>query len=68
MCFDLLKAVYIGLVFTLAKLMTMQNEWWTGLAERIQQCSDMGYMCAFYEAMERQWTLTSDPNPSAVFG
>ena len=30
----------------------MQNDWWTGLAERTQQYADMGDMCAFYEALE----------------
>ena len=28
----------------------MQNDWWTGLAERTQRYADMGDMHAFYEA------------------
>ena len=35
-----------------AKLMTMQNDWWTDLAERTQQYADMGDMCAFHEALK----------------
>ena len=30
----------------------MQNDWWTGLAERTQLHADMGDMCAFYEALK----------------
>ena len=30
----------------------MQNEWWTGLAERTQRYADMGDMRAFYEAQK----------------
>ena len=35
-----------------AKLRTMQNDWWTGLAERTQQYADMVDMHAFYEALK----------------
>ena len=35
-----------------AKLRTMQNDWWTGLAERTQRYADMGDMRAFYEALK----------------
>ena len=35
-----------------AKLRTMQNDWWTGLAERTQQYADMGDMHAFYEELK----------------
>ena len=35
-----------------AELRTMQNDWWTGLAERTQQYADMGDMHAFYEALK----------------
>ena len=31
-----------------AKLRTMQNDWWTALAERTQRYADMGDMRAFY--------------------
>ena len=30
----------------------MQNDWWTGLAERTQRYAHMGDMCAFYEALK----------------
>ena len=30
----------------------MQNDWWTGLAERTQQYADMGDMCIFHEALK----------------
>ena len=30
----------------------MQNDWWTGLAERTQRYADMGDMRAFYEALK----------------
>ena len=30
----------------------MQNDWWTGLAERTQQYVDMGDMRTFYEALK----------------
>ena len=33
-----------------ANLRTMQNDWWTGLAEKTQRYADMGGMRAFYEA------------------
>ena len=47
------KAAYKTACSTLqAKLMTMQNDWWTDLAERTQQYADMGDMCAFYEALK----------------
>ena len=43
------KAAYKTACRTLqAKLRTMQNDWWTGLAERIQQYADMSDMRAFY--------------------
>ena len=35
-----------------AKLRTMQNDWWTELAERTQRYADMGDMHAFYEALK----------------
>ena len=35
-----------------AKLRTMQNDWWTGLAKRTQCYADMGDMCAFYVALK----------------
>ena len=35
-----------------AKLRTMQNDWWTGLAEKTQRHTDMGDMRAFYEALK----------------
>ena len=35
-----------------AKLRTMQNDWWTGLAERPQWYADMGDMRAFYGALK----------------
>ena len=34
------------------KIRTMQNDWWTGLAERTQRYADMGDMRAFYEALK----------------
>ena len=47
------KAVYKTACSTLqAKLRTMQNDWWTGLAERIQQYANLGDMHAFYEALK----------------
>ena len=30
----------------------MQNDWWTGLAERIQRYADMGDMCTLYKALK----------------
>ena len=37
------KAAYMTACSTLqAKLRTMQNDWWTGLAERTQRYADMG--------------------------
>ena len=30
----------------------MQNDWWTGLAERTQRYADMGDMHAFYKALK----------------
>ena len=30
----------------------MQNDWWTGLAERTQRFADMGDMRAFYAALK----------------
>ena len=30
----------------------MQNDWWTGLAERTERYSDMRDMHAFYEALK----------------
>ena len=35
-----------------AKLRTMKNKWWTGLAERTQWYADMGDMHTFYEALK----------------
>ena len=35
-----------------AKLRTMHNDWWVGLAERTQQYADMDDMHAFYEALK----------------
>ena len=47
------KAAYKTACSTLqAKLRTMQNEWWTELAERIQQYADMGDMRTLYEALK----------------
>ena len=47
------KAAYKTACSTLqAKLRTMQNDWWTGLAKRTQQYADMGDMRAFYEALK----------------
>ena len=34
------------------KLRTMQNDWWTGLAERTERYSDMRDMHTFYEALK----------------
>ena len=48
-----------------AKLRTVQNDWWTGIAERTQRYADMGDMPAFYEALK---AVTSDPSPSTLFG
>ena len=47
------KAAYKTACSTLqAKLRIMQNDWWTGLAERTQRYADMGDMSAFYEALK----------------
>ena len=47
------KAAYKTACSTLqAKLRTMKNDWWTGLAKRTQQYADMGDMRAFYEALK----------------
>ena len=47
------KAAYKTACSTLqAKLRTMQNDWWTGLAKRTQRYADMGDMRAFYEALK----------------
>ena len=45
------KAAYKTACSTLrAKLRTVQNDWWTGPAERTQRYADMGDMRAFYDA------------------
>ena len=60
------KAAYKTVCSTLqAKLRTVQNDWWTGIAERTQRYADMGDMPAFYEALK---AVTSDPSPSTLFG
>ena len=41
-----------------AKLRTMQNDWWTGLAERAQRYADMGDMRTFYEALKAVYGLS----------
>ena len=47
------KAAYTTASSTLqAKLRTMYNDWWTGLARRTQWYADMGDMRAFYEALK----------------
>ena len=47
------KAAYKTACSTLqTKLRTMQNDWWTRLAERTQRYADMVDMCAFYEALK----------------
>ena len=47
------KAAYKTVCSTLqAKLRTMQNDRWTGLAERTQRYADMGDMRAFYKALK----------------
>ena len=47
------KAAYKIACSTLrAKLRTMQNDWWTGLAVMTQRYADMGDMRAFYEALQ----------------
>ena len=47
------KVVYKTACSTLqATLRTMQNDWWTGLAQRTQQYADMGDIRAFYEALK----------------
>ena len=35
-----------------AKLRTMQNDWWTALAERTQCCADIVDICALTEALK----------------
>ena len=60
------KAAYKTAYSTLqAKLRTMQNDWWTGIAERTQHYADMGGMRAFQEALN---ALTPDLSPSTLFG
>ena len=47
------KAAYTTASSTLqAKLRTMYNDWWTGLARRTQWYADMGDMHSFYEALK----------------
>ena len=47
------KAAYKTTCSTLqAKLRTMQNDWWTGLAERTHWYTDMGDMRTFYKAVK----------------
>ena len=47
------KAAYKTACSTLqAKLRTMQNDWWTGLAERTQRYADMGDMRDSYEVLK----------------
>ena len=61
------KAAYKTACSTLqAKHRTMQNDWWTGLAERTQRYADMGLLLRGTEG--RLWSLTSDPSPSTLFG
>ena len=36
----------------------MQNDWWTGLAERAQRYADMGDMRTFYEALKAVYGLS----------
>ena len=51
-----------------AKVRTMQNNWWTGLAERTQWYADMGDICALYKALKGVYGPSSDPNPPTFFG
>ena len=44
--------MFFSLFIFKAKLRTMQNDLWTGLAERTQRYADMGNMRAFYEALK----------------
>ena len=77
------KAAHTTACSTLqAKLRTMQNDWWTGLAERTQRYADMGDMRTFYEALKAVYgpshqlqaplrssdgsTLLSDNNKKAI--
>ena len=47
------KAAYKTACSTLqAKLRTMQNDWWTRLADGTQRYADKGDMRAFYEALK----------------
>ena len=45
-----------------AKLRTMQNEWWTGLAESTQRYADVGDMRSFYEALKAAYLRTLSLN------
>ena len=36
----------------------MQNDWWTGLAERTKRYADMDDMRAFYEALKAVYGLS----------
>ena len=40
------------------KLREIQNEWWTNLAKRTQQYSDLGDNRGFYKALKAVYTLT----------
>ena len=47
------KAAYKTACSTLqAKLRRLQNDWWTGLAERTQQHAGTGNMCTFSKALK----------------
>ena len=51
-----------------AKLRTMQNDWWTALAERTQRYAGMGDMRAFYEALRRKYPSDRQRrHPPALF-
>ena len=58
------KAEYKTACDTLqAKLRTTYNEWWTGLAERIQRYADIGNMRAFYEALKAVYAPSHQIQP-----
>ena len=51
-----------------AKLRTMQNDWWTGLAEGTQQYADIGDMRAFYEALKAVYGPSRQIRATLLFG
>ena len=63
------KAAYKTACRTIqAKFKTMQNDWWTGLAERTQRYVDMGDLRASYEALKAVYGPSRQIRAPLLFG